>query len=153
MNGTSQLGGWVIVLAVGRTFVGQRKDVKVVDRMVTRDIPGSAQDAEAEVHTRSAIVLSPVYEYARQLMQGPGGQMAIGGMATPVLLFGNITRLEMPADSIVIPFTTLSEEERAALVKQIDSAEQMRMQMSAATAGIALAGPGVKLPPPPGRKP
>lgn len=128
MNGTSQLGGWVIVLAVGRTFVGQRKD-----------LPG--------------VVLSPVYEYSRQLMQGPGSQMAIGGMATPVLLFGNITRLEMPADSIVIPFTTLSEEERGALMKQIESAENMRMQMSAATAGIALAGPGVKLPPPPGRKP
>lgn len=127
-NGSSQLGGWVIVLAVGRTFVGQRKD-------------GFA-----------GVVLSPVYEYARQLMQGPGGQVAIGGMASPVLLFGNITRLEMPADSIVIPFTTLSEEERAALMKQIESAENMRQQMSAASAGIALAGPGVKLPPPPGRK-
>jgi hypothetical protein len=128
VNGSSQLGGWVIVLAVGRTFVGQRKDVQ-------------------------GLRLSPVYEYARQLMQGPQGQMAIGGMATPVLLFGNITSLDMPLDSIVIPFTTLHEDERAALMKQIESAENMRLQMSAATAGIALAGPGVKLPPPPGRKP
>lgn len=128
MNGTSQLGGWCLVLAAGRTFVGQRKD-----------LPG--------------IVLSPVYEMARQLMQGPGGQIAIGGMATPVLLLGGITRLTFPADCIVIPFTDLSDEERKATMGQIESAENMRMQMSAATAGIALAGPGVKLPPPPGRKP
>lgn len=105
--------------------------------------------------TRTGIMLSPVYEYARQLMQGPGGQIAVGGMATPVLLFGGITRLDFPADSIVIPFTTLHDDERAAIMKQIESAEAMRLQMSAATAGIALAGPGVKLPPPPGgvRKP
>lgn len=149
MNGaSSQLGGWCIVLAAGRTFVGQRKDIRTYDP----DEQGGDDDL---VRTRKAFMLSPVYEMARQLMQGPGGQTAIGGMATPVLLFGNITRLTFPADSIVIPFTDLSEEERGACMAQIKNAEALRQQMSAASAGIALAGPGVKLPPPPGtgRKP
>lgn len=126
MNG-SQLGGWVIVLAAGRTFVGQRKQV-------------------------DGLRLSPVYELGRQLVQGPQGQMAIGGMCTPVLLFGGIDALDFPADSIVIPFTSLSEEERAATMTQIASAEKMRDAMRAANVGIVSAGPGVKLPPAPGGK-
>jgi hypothetical protein len=84
---------------------------------------------------------------ARQLVQGPQGQTAIACGGMPPLLFG-LDSLDLPeAGTVVIPFAQLSEDERAGCMKAAASAEEMRKAMRAASAGIVLAGPGVKLPP------
>lgn len=115
---------WVIVLAAGRTFIGQ---------------PCGAYVPET-------INLEPVYEMGTQLVSGPQGA-AIVRSGSPVLLLG-IKALAIPrAGAIVIEVATLSREEQGAVRKCVESAEAMANAIRASAAGVVLAGPGSKLPP------
>jgi hypothetical protein len=125
---------WSIVICSGRSFIGLR------------------ERSGAPNGSPMPLRLSPVYELARQIMQGPGGQVAIANTVMPVLLLGGVTRIDFPDDAIVIPFEMLSKGERDVMMQGVESAEKMRSQMRAAESGIVMAGPGVKLPPPAGRQ-
>ena len=113
---------WVIAIISGLTVVGQKR-------------PGNGEP-----------YLEPVYQLARGLREVQGG-MAVGCMATPVLMLASWKRMTLPPGSPTLALAEMSSGERQEIERAIKNAEGFLAEMRAQQSGLALVPPGAKLPP------
>ena len=120
----SDLAGWWIVFAHGRTLVG-----KLVSSSTSYD--GR---------------LEPVYELAAAMVPTPNGQMALMRQASPVCTFASVRGVDLPPGLVSIPVDSLDSSERRALAQCVAGAEQLVQAMRAQASGIVIAPANTRLP-------
>ena len=124
MNGqdAGPLAGWAVVQAHGLTLIGRR--------------------------TGTGDRLAPVYELKPQMgMSNQGMQLA--HVVIPIWLLG-IDSFDIPTGAIVEPCESFTREQRKRLHEACVAAGELQASFKQEGARVMLAGPGTKLPPPPG---
>jgi hypothetical protein len=118
--------GWVLAWANGLSLVGKINTSRLGDRH-----------------------LQPVYAFSIQPIEVRPGHMAIHYGASPVGMLASFDSIDLGEGATIKPLSELGEADRRMLMGAVKQGEEMVLQLRASQAGIALAAPGSKLPPPP----
>ena len=118
----TDISTWTIVMAAGKTFVGQLRDVD------------------------GGLRLEPVFELQAmmQMVQGPRGEptMAVLRQCFPVLTFSSISSVPLAVGGMLIDVSSLDKDEQRELANAVHGCEQLVLAMRAHRSGVVLAPNG-----------